>query len=250
MKRRHEEIAKAEFSALVEMLFPGAAIAWEEVQPSDEPPDWYLSIDGARYAVEATSVFEQIETKSGLLPSISVSATLHRFIDDVEATAIKEGILTGAYAVALCPIANFPEVKPQIKQALLEYIRSTRGAASAPRKGVAKIGHRTISIQKFHSKKKYVAEVISYDGKWEGEAQEEIFTLLTRIIDDKAIKLSAVPDPLILLILDAYNYANSIHWRNAISAYSSRARFECICRIAPIGHASVMYARHPKWLSR
>ncbi|MBC7076858.1 MAG: hypothetical protein H5T92_00890 [Synergistales bacterium] len=247
MKRGHEEIARSEFDALLRRLFPAIPIAWEEVSQAQEPPDWYVQIDSERYAVESTSIFDRISTLSGQMPSSSISATLHRFIDELEAVAVKEGILTGTYAVALCPIPDFPKVKEDLGRRLLDYIRDTQGVPIAPRTNIWKVGHRSIFIQKLSDEKRYVAKIISFDPKWEGEVQQELSRDLATVIETKKAKLVRIREPVILLILDTYHYADAEQWLQALLEIPSREAFHSICRIAPPDQTAILWSVHPKW---
>lgn len=247
MKRLHEEIAKSGFDALLRRLFPTTVILWEKVPQAQEPPDWYLQVDSDRYAVEATSIFEHISTLSGQMPSSSISAALHQFIDEIETVAVKEGILTGAYAVSLCPIPDFPAVKEDLGQRLLDYIRNTRSVPIAPRANVWEVGRRSVCIQKLHGEKRYVAEIISFDEKWEGEAQQELSRYLTTALEAKKAKLTHIREPIILLVLDAYHYADTEQWLQAVLEIPSREAFHSICRIAPPDQATILWSVQPKW---
>ncbi len=191
MKRRREEFAKSESDALIRRIFPAAAITWQEVPQAQEPPDWCLTIDRDMYAVEATSVFERIPTCSGQVSSGSISAALHRFIDEVEAIALREGILTGAYVVWLCPIPDFSARKAEIRRRLLDYIRDTQIVPTAPRADVLEVGPwRCISIQKLNNEKKFVAEVVSFDVKIESEVQQELSNAIDAVLTNKAENFS------------------------------------------------------------
>lgn len=248
MKRQHEEFTKSAFDTLLKRLFPPTAVLWEEVPQSKEPPDWYLQIGSDRYAVEATSI--HISTLSGQMSSVRISAALHQFINQIEATAIKEGILTGTYAVSLCPIPDFPTVKEMLRQRLLDYIRDTQSVPSAPRADVWEVGYQSVSIQKLHSAEKSVAEVIFFDFKWECEIQQEISKYLTEMLEKKRAKLARVCEPVILLILDAYEQANTEQWLQAVLEIPSREAFHSICRIWPPNQATILWTVEPRWQSK
>ncbi len=252
MKRRHEEIAKSEFDALIRWLFPNVPIAWEDVPQVQEPPDWYLTIGSSRYAVEATSIVEYILICDEQVPSSSIAISLHRFIDEVEAISIQQGILTGAYVVWFCPVPDFSARKAEIRRRLLDYIRDTQNAPAAPRTDVLEVGDQVISIQKFHNEGRFVAECISFTAraKIESEVQRELSNALAAVLEDKATKLLRVCKPVILLILDAYYYADISQWFQAVSESLLRNAFHSICRIAPPDPAVILWSVDPKWLSR
>jgi hypothetical protein len=54
--RKEEEQAKGYFNGFLEARYSPRDILWED---GDEPPDYWLTLSGARYAVEVTSILER-----------------------------------------------------------------------------------------------------------------------------------------------------------------------------------------------
>ena len=250
MKRKHEEIARSELEGLVEHLFPCTNVEWEEVPQELEPPDWFVTIGEDRYAVEATTVIEPIDTSNATLSAWGISVALSRLIEEIEGEAKEKGILSGAYVIFLCPVLNLAKTRSQIKQFALDYIRATQDLPSAPEKAFSLADDCTLSIKKLHCESQYVAEVIGYKVKPEWESRTEIVRLLAQTLAEKDIKLRNIAEPVILLILDAYYYAEASDWVEAISSISVPSRFECICRIAPFAQSTIIWAKSSRWMGQ
>jgi hypothetical protein len=85
---------------------------WEEVTQQNEPPDYYLSLDNTKFAVEDTSLTELVSvgTSSSLSHSI-ISMFFRQFVDKVESEAKAGGYLQGNYLVSFStPIDDFSNV--------------------------------------------------------------------------------------------------------------------------------------------
>ncbi len=247
MKRRHEEICRAEFDKLAKSIFPDILLEWEEVPQHLEPPDWYLTVGQTRYAVEATSITEYVKTPEAELSSASISASLSAFVNEVEESARQQGILSGAYIVSLCPIPDFPRNRAKFRNDLLDYIRQTQSLSSAPEHVLGYVEHQRVSITKAHAGDDYVAEMISFGAKWGGEAQQELTRLISDTLTTKARKLCDLSVPIVLLLLDAYNYSHLADWIPAVSMCTIKAHFSCICRIAPSDRSTILWANSPEW---
>lgn len=100
---------------------------------------------------------------------------------------------------------------------------------------------------KLHDKERYVAEIISFDCKWESETQQELSRDLAALLEAKKAKLVRIREPVILLILDAYHYADVEQWLQALLTIPSREAFHSICRIAPPDQTAILWSVNPKW---
>ena len=54
MKSKSEELCKSCFDKYLREQLPDSNVVWEDVEQRYEPPDFYLTIDNAKYAVEVT----------------------------------------------------------------------------------------------------------------------------------------------------------------------------------------------------
>ena len=248
MKRSHEEITRVEFDKIVKSIFPNSAIVWEDVPQHLEPPDWYLTLDNARYAVEATTIVDFLSiTPTSKLSAPSVSASLSAFIKEVEKLAKDQDILSGAYIVTLCPIPNFAENRDKLRDDLLGYVRQTKTLPAAEEYILGYVREQSISIKKIHDDKDYVSAGISMGVKWEGESQKDLLGYVSNTLAEKVYKLRAISEPIILLLLDDFHYSFVADWSSAISLCPDKSRFCCICRIAPPDHNTILWANSSEW---
>jgi len=59
MKSISEDYCKEAFNKYLETQLPLLALSWFPVPLAEEPPDYYLHIDGKKYAVEMTTLMEK-----------------------------------------------------------------------------------------------------------------------------------------------------------------------------------------------
>lgn len=247
MKKRYdEELAKSAFTKFLNAQPERYSIIWEAVPRKFEPPDYYVFIEGKRYAVEITAIFDQIELNGIEYPSIKISDSLHRFVNDIEEIAKSTGILAGEYAVGLSPLSNFPGSREELLLKLLEYIQRTRNMANAKAE-VIKLGYEDVVIQKIDNRENYVEEIISYTPKWKSESLKELNSTLSLTLQVKASKLSNICDPIILLILDAFNYLGGKDWLDIIHQLEPISEFHTICRVSTKGEAYVLKSNEKSW---
>jgi hypothetical protein len=208
MKRHHEDLTRVEFDKIAKAIFHNVALVWEDVLQYLEPPDWYLTIGDARYAVEATTIVDFLQiTPTSKLPAANVSQTMHAFVDEVEKLAKDQQLLSGAYIVTLCPIPNFAENRNELRDKLLGYISETKPLSSADEYTLGYVREHRVSIKKIHDTKDYVSAGISLGVKWEGESQKDLLESVSKALADKAHKLRSVANPIILLLLDDSHYS-------------------------------------------
>jgi len=185
MKSKSEEFCKDRFDRFLKGLLPNSTISWEEVAPADEPPEFYLSVDGTKYAVEVTILMQ----KAGVgarepLPVGTIRDLLRRFVtDEVQSVARQQHYLHGTYLVTFSkPIDNFTNVKTAIQNELLSYIRTTQGLSKAPLEVIHKCGRQKCQIEKIRGGEDRVVMGGPAMFSWEGEAIVVVQQLLERSI--------------------------------------------------------------------
>lgn len=249
MKKRYdEEIAKSAFTKFLNTRPERYTITWEAVPQEFEPPDYYINIGGMRYAVEVTAIFDQIEIDSKTYSSIEISSSLRAFIEELEARVKSKNMLTGAYAVGLSPLSNFPDRREELLTKLLNYIERTQDLVKAEEEVVIKSGYEYVSIQKIDDKENYVGEIISYTPKYKSESLEELNASLSFTLQVKATKLSRISVPIILLILDSFNYLRGKDWQDVICQLEPVDRFHTICRTSAQGEITVLKSSEMSWM--
>ena len=229
MKRRHELTTHQCFDMYLKENYPGIERIWEE--PEIDPPDWFLTLGKNRFAVEATSITDLINIGHSIVPSPSVNFALSDFVDELETRAKERGILSGGYCVALAPIPNLHEHKEDLLSKFLQYIEDTQNISSPKELSLGYVRHNNISIRKFNSDQNYIGEVIQFDAKWEGEAKDALNEYLKNSLDTKKSKLEQINEPIVLLILDAYQHSDITAWKDAINSIPSRNNYAVIAWI-------------------
>ena len=249
MKSPDEESCRSEFDDFLRKASPSVVIRWHEVRQQDEPPDYYLSLDGIEYAVEVTSLMETLPVGTLLLPYVAVTRSLWDFIDQVEETAKREGYLHGAYAVGfLGPIEYFSMVKDQIRAALLNYIETTQGLESAPERVVFGYGGQRCSIQKIHNAGTKIVKAGPTNFKWEGEAAIQICSLLEERLADKCRKLRNISAPKILLLYDSYHFADKQMFKDCVTKLSDLASFHTVFVVRGSTNSFILHTLNSDWL--
>jgi hypothetical protein len=154
---------------------------------------------------------------------------------------------SGAYLITLVPIPNLREHKKELLSRFLDYISNTKDMPSAPEYTLGYIHNNRVSIMKIHSRSDYVTEIISGGVKSGHDAQAELEAYLTDIIDTKQRKLQIISEPIVLLILDAYNYSHLSDWEAAIARVPGKQDFQAIARITSGADADVVWPPE-EWL--
>ena len=250
MKSNIEEFCKLKFDEFVRGRLSYSSICWESVAQEDEPPDYYLYLNGIKYAVEVTVLMEKIEIGGGVrLPRSSIVASLSRLVDDVETSARYDNSLHGAYVVKFShPITNYKNVRGQLFNNLLAYIKATRDRGSAPEQVVYKRGSQRCTITKMHNRETYVGHIGPSGGKWEGEIIEEICSLVRESVNSKCRKLSKLAEPKILLLYDSYLLADSGMYRQCVSRLSVFETFHTVFVVRYSQNGFILTSVNTDWL--
>jgi len=248
MKRPREVITKEEFHKVIQAIFPESSIVWKDVPQLEEPPDWFLTIDNERYAVEATTIDELIQLNKNELVSIfGITNSLTSFIKEIEQLAIDLGILSGTYFISIFPIPDFIQKKKLIKKVLLDYIRETKQLASASTHIIADIKGHKILITKGNFNKDCVIGGILTSVRLDGEVQKRLLQSVAHSLSMKSNKLHHIAEPKILLLFDRYPYSDMVDWTSVIHLCPEREYFCCICRIHPPDKTAILWANSPIW---
>jgi hypothetical protein len=244
MKSPTEEFCKSQFTAFLTSATSYSSVTWDD---GDEPPDFYLTSDSVRYAVEVTALMESIPVGAITLPEQAIINALWGLVDDVAATAQAQHWLTGSYIVAfLQPIVDFRSVRNQIEQELLTYIRNTQHLDRAPEYLALDRGPQSVRIQKIHNQQDQIHKVGPSRGKSEGEAGLQICTLLGERLHDKDHKLRNIFLPKILLLYDSYRFATPAQCRDCVPNLSDRAGFHTIFIVRGTDDF-ILHTMNPQW---
>ena len=190
----------------------------QEVQvkrETDDPPDFWLHIDGKRFAAEVTSIV----TDQGYL------SLCRKLKQSIQEKAQEFGNLNGIYALIIERNPNLPKRTSSDWQRLVDivvsFIAATREASSTEISYLQEDSYGRLGVQKTSDKGTAVG-LWGFSGfKWEGEAQEELTALIQDAVTIKRSKLEKknipqqCPDA-ILLLYDAYGYGDAEDAREAL----------------------------------
>lgn len=255
MKRPDEEQCREAFDTFVKRFMSCSRVTWEQVAQQNEPPDYYLLLDGMRYAVEVTTIMEMVSFLGGRrpLPLGVIADEFRQFVKDVESVARQKGSLRGHYLVIFNkPIDHFSSVSEQISQRLLDYIRRTSSLETAPeeivfRKSVPEQMPQVCSIQKLGLLPDRVLCGGPVLWKWEGDAISDLCGLLNDSLDNKTQKLSKIANPKILLLLDDHGFADQEMYEQCVPRLRLLNRFYTVFVVQDGGTGFVLYSGCAEW---
>jgi len=246
MKRSDEELSRAEFHTFLTANTKHTAITWKEVKQSDEPPDYYLYLENEEFAVEVTSIMEDINVSPQPRSFKAIWASIKEFVDDIGRQARTGGYLKGHYFISMSPLDNFGAVRNSLTNDLINYIHETRHLRTAPQRVVYETGKRRCFISKCSDDLDHVAYGISFDPKWVDE--RELCSLIAESLKEKCRKLSHVHQPKILLLIDVFTHGTIASWEKCLPGLSTLDAFHTIFRVSPSLGSSVLYSTDKRWM--
>jgi len=243
-KSKVEEFCKAQFDEFIKSSLEPNSIYWEDVPQKEEPPDYYLYLDNRKYAVEVTTLMEKKSVGEAELPLFAILGTLSRIVKDIERRALFQGILKGAYIIDFSlPITDLSRIRERLKKELLEYIKTTKSKTSAPEKTIFKHNRQRCTIEKKHDKKDYVGMMGPHDAKWERDIIIEACGLIQERINEKFRLLSGIQNKKILLLYNAYGFAEQEIFRACLDELTHLDFFHMIFIIGSEGSGWIFYIR-------
>jgi len=249
-KRKEEEFCKQKLNDHLKQLLPETRLCWQE---GDEPPDYYLYLNDARYAIEITSLVARVTVGDDFQPMQKVIASLKNLLWQVkeEANSVDEN--SGHYHVHFSrPINNLKSVSQELKRSILSYILKAKGLGYCDGEivfsQVVGFYRQYCKIQKM---KGGLGANITMSGplifRGGGEVKKEICKLLRERLVDKMGKLSRLNDPKIIVFYDSYGFASI---RDFQSCFLGREVKNFFCKIFIIKGDDSCFCIHPKANSR
>lgn len=231
MKSESEEFCKSNFDHYLKAMTPASGIVWREVEQRNEPPDYYLSLNGTAYAVEVSILMQKVDVKARkYLPVGIVRDLLTKFVaGEIEALARNGKFLRGCYLVSFSkPITNFAKVKGIIQSELLSYISATQAVSKAVTKIVYGRAREKCVIEKLHNEQNKVLIGGPFISRWRSEALAEVGQLLNDRLEEKQYRLRNINYPKILLLHNKYYFIDLRAYNACISALSSLQSFHSV----------------------
>jgi hypothetical protein len=254
VKRADEEYCKTKFDVFIKQSFTPSQVVWEEVTQQNEPPDYYLHLDNAVFAVEVTTLIELTSVGSSVrLPHRVISRFFEQFVDEIGSTARADDYLLGKYLVSFStPIDDFASARDGIRTKLLNYVRRTRDLEHAPlevvfQKLVPSQRPQQCAVQKLGSQPNRVVTGGPVWSRWEGEAALDICHLVNERLNIKAEKLRDIMKPKILLLLDRYHFADRRMYEMCSPQLSSLASFHSVFVVQAEKEGFLLYSENRGW---
>ncbi len=172
-------------------------------EPKD-PPDYWLKVDGKKFAVEVTSLTKN----AGYFPRCK------RLAKAIETEAKDNGWLCGKYILDILGKPEIPKMNSpawmEIVKESLNYIDQTMNLSGADKRILKRDSKGVLGMEKLSNNGAYVA-MLGSNAKFGGQIQEELREIIQEAISMKRSIfqgfLSHCPE-IILLFYDAYIYAD------------------------------------------
>jgi len=216
-----------------------------------EPPDYYLRVGPAAYAVEVTRIMDKHAVGGSSHSTHGVRAALQELSQRVDREALGAGVLSGTYCMTLAPVPNLRGIARELVAGALEYIEATRVLVAAPRVVLLPLPlGRKIAIQKVAASPNHVGAVMLIGPvKRAHVVQDDLRRLIRESLERKRARLARVRLPRVLLLIDSYVYGDLEHWR-AAAAQLDLAGFHTVARIADTGVCQLLHSEAHSWNGR
>lgn len=229
MKSIDEEYCKRVFDDYLRHDVLIEASHWEDVEQKDEPPDYYLTFDDKCYAVEVTILMSNLVSEGINQPYAAMLKSIDKLKDKIQKQAENLRLLDGVYTISINkPIPNFKKKHDIITKEALSYMQSYFGEKDAAEQFIFREHRIKISIKKIHSNKRYIAINGPTLIKWEGEAGDELLSIMNSAVETKMNKLTKLKEDKILLLYDGYHLASKAQFMKCASKINSVQFFAMI----------------------
>lgn len=181
----------------------------------DDPPDFWIDVDGQTYAVEVTSIVTEQ----------AYDAPCRALAKAIADTARDQGVLKGTYGLIVTRRPGLPRRNSMGWSALVgnatSFIQATRSAESTEESFLVDDEHGRVGIRKFGPTGASVGRVHFTEVKWQGDTRQEVQHLMQQALTTKRAKLAkkGVPSQcsrIVLVFYDAYGFADQDDARHSL----------------------------------
>jgi hypothetical protein len=246
-KEESEQFCQSKFDEFLKSLKESSAIYWEK---GDDPPDYYLYLDGVKFAVEVTRLMSKVGVGANKpLPLVIIIDLLKQIVVDVEREAKRDDYLQGTYLVYFSkPIENLASNRSVLQSGLLKYIRDTQNLGNALPQMIYKKDRQTCQIRKQDLNEDKVVMGGPNESKWDSEIIVEMCQLLVDRLIEKQRLLRNIVYPKILLLHDKYPFVDPARYKECMLTNSMLASFHTLFVIQGDGDFFVPYSENRVWL--
>ncbi len=234
--KRQEEFCRDEFDRWLKDQLPGTSISWAD---GSEPPDFWLSLNGRKYAVEVTRILCEDDR--------AVTASLWGVVADTEDEARKAGKLSGTYVVEFAgPIKTFPKWRDELKARILDYAKWTASLQKHPGEDIAVKDQVLCHVSKLHPQGATIGCMGPDNrGGWENDIRRELLLLLQRAFDAKAQIPEKTNRPTVLILYDLYGLATRELFIECVKSINKVRLFHTVYVVQDKNRGYVAYEANP-----
>lgn len=234
--KKQEEFCRDEFHGWLKCHL-GEIPDWK---PGDEPPDFWLTLNEVKYAVEVTRIVCQDARTDW--------ASLRRMVKEASEEARTAGDLSGTYLVAFeGRVAQLRKVRRSIKERLLQYVRQTASVETQKGEAIEVEGTVLCTIRKLHNKGAALlaAGGVHNKGCLVSEAQTELGRLLQDSFTAKSKILGKTNCPTVLILYDLFGLKDKDMFIECVQQIPETKLFHTIYVVEDIGAGYVAHAGQP-----
>lgn len=168
----------------------------------NDPPDFWLTTGGLRYAVEVTNVVHEEDRET--------STAQWDLVREAERETIDKGILSGRYIVAFRDPWVGRKQRNRFKRQIIDFVTQTSKVERTTKVEVVIDGNSLCDIEKYAGGGANIHPFgggLNELGGFEDDLRNQLSPLITRAIKSKATKMAAYR-PVVLILYDLFWLAN------------------------------------------
>jgi hypothetical protein len=185
------------------------------VREDNDPPDFWLTIDGEEFAAEVTSV----------VTGAGYDAQCRKLKEAIGIACKEQGLLRGTYALVVRRHPRLPRTTSRGWRSLVSeassFVSATKNRNTADEVALLEVEEGSVGIAKVSSRGGAVALVGSPGVKYEDQVQDELWGVMEERVGEKRRRMEKKGVPcrcprIMLLFYDAYGYADPEDARRAL----------------------------------
>jgi len=185
-----------------------------------DPPDFWLTASGIKYAVEITNVVHQEDR--------NISTAQWDLVREVEQETFNKGILKGRYIVAFREPWAGRKQRRKFRQRIIDFVTQNARVERTPKVELVVDGKSLCDIEKYASDGTNIHPFgggLNELGGFEDDVRDQLSPLVDRAIKTKAKKM-ALHRPAILVLYDLFWLADESTFTACVRAVPEASFFE------------------------
>jgi hypothetical protein len=226
--KQQERFCRDEFDSWLRKRYPDTGIVWQD--EANDPPDFWLMLNGQRYAVEVTRIVDEQERGD--------TAALWQLVERAEKDAQEAGELSGIYVVVFNGrIDKLGKLRNAMTATLRELVRETAALEKFSPTPIEVSGRVLCKVEKHSPHGSVLAPVGGAvdSGSWEGEIREKLSELLQRAFGRKCAIPTKMKVPTIIILYDVYRLASRKTFIECLQAIPQARIFHTLYVVEDLG---------------